>query len=540
MSTKLNAEDAVLAAAFASLRTFGDVALLLEVTPQVLGYYLHKSTNYKVFALKKRSGGTRLIASPITPLKIIQRKLNQVLHSVYKGRSPVHGFVRGKSIVTNAHRHRDRSYILNFDLQDFFPTIHFGRVKGMLQGKPYSLSELAAVTLAQICCHNGSLPIGAPTSPVVANMICARMDSELKTLAANLGCTYTRYADDITFSVRHGRFPPMLVYRDPKTNHWILGDELTKIVSNNGFQINATKTRILPRGHRQEVTGLIVGERVNVKRTYIRRVRAMLHACERFGIPAAAREFATKYDKKQRLVPASFLKVARGKLEFVGSVRGRDDAIYLDLIERYLKLDSTARMKPVVMSETTTNEVLERTIWLLEEKDGPLQGTGFAFGDLGIVTAAHVVAPRMTAKCPALGTQQIDVTKVIQEAHVDVARLDLAKQTSIRLRANSGEKPKVGDSIRVLGFPLHRDGSTVQIQYGRITGNSMWHGVPHLIVDCPIVSGNSGGPMLNERNEVIGIAVKGQGTPKQFKDDDELSRLVPIEFALQHLGIVKT
>jgi RNA-directed DNA polymerase len=160
-------------------------------------------------------------------------------------------------------------------------------------------------------------------------MICARIDSQLKALAKNLGCTYTRYADDITFSVRHGRFPPMLVYRDPNSNHWVIGDEIVKIVSANGFQINPSKTRVLPRGYRQEVTGLVVSRRINTKRTYIRRVRAMLHACEKFGIPAASDHFRRKYDRKQRFRLADFLRVLRGKIEFVGAVRGRDDPIYL-------------------------------------------------------------------------------------------------------------------------------------------------------------------------------------------------------------------
>src|SRR5258708_29209158 len=129
MSLKLNVDDAALVTRFKGLRTFADIATLLEITPQVLGFYLHRKDNYKVFQLTKRSGGTRIISSPVTPLKIIQRKLNQVLQAVYVGRAPVHGFARGRNIVTNASRHIDRGLILNFDLEDFFPSIHFGRVK---------------------------------------------------------------------------------------------------------------------------------------------------------------------------------------------------------------------------------------------------------------------------------------------------------------------------------------------------------------------------------------------------------------------------
>src|SRR5208283_5592936 len=104
MSTKLSADDTSLAASFAALRSFTGVATLLEVKPEVLSYYLHKTTNYKKFELNKRTGGKRTVYTPVTPLKIIQKKLNQVLQAVYRGRPPVHGFARGKSIVSNALR----------------------------------------------------------------------------------------------------------------------------------------------------------------------------------------------------------------------------------------------------------------------------------------------------------------------------------------------------------------------------------------------------------------------------------------------------
>jgi S1-C subfamily serine protease len=363
-------------------------------------------------------------------------------------------------------------------------------------------------------------------------MICAQMDAQLKAVAQNLGCTYTRYADDITFSVRHGRFPPMVVYRDPNSNRWVIGDDIARIISANGFQINASKTRVLPRGYRQEVTGLIVGKRVNVKRTYIRQARAMLHACERFGVDRASDHFNAKYDRKQRAKPAKFLRVLRGKVEFIGAVRGRDDAIYLDMMGRYLKLDDSARMKQVGVSEHAANDVVERAVWLL---DGSLQGTAFATGGRAVITAAHVLASDTEASCPALKVRSVRVTPIKREDHVDVARLELGIQPPVYLKIGSADGLKRGDTVKVIGYPLHRDGSSAQIQVGHVTGSSVWHGVPHFIVDCPIIRGNSGGPVLNEHNEVIGIAVKGQGLPKRFGDDDEQSRFVPIDFALKHL-----
>jgi RNA-directed DNA polymerase len=497
MSTILSTDDSTLAASFLKLSTFKDVADLLEVESRVLGFYLHRASNYKVFTLRKRSGGERLISSPVTPLKIIQRKLNQILHAIYGTRSPVHGFVRGKSIVTNASRHIHRELLLNFDLEDFFPTVHFGRVKGLFEGKPYFLPEQVAVTLAQICCYKGTLPAGAPTSPIVANLVCAQMDSQLKRLAINCGCTYTRYADDITFSIAHGRFPPPIIYRDSTTAKWVIGDGILKIVSVNGFKINPSKTRVLPYGYRQEVTGLIVGGRVNVKRAFVRQVKAMVHASERWGVLAAAQHFDSKYDTKQRSGKRpEFLRVLRGKLEFIGAVRGRDDIIYLRLMDRYLKLDVNAKMRTVTATDRASDQVIERAIWLFEEKDGPMQGTAFAVQGLGLITAAHVLRPMTRASCPALLFTDLSVHVDRMDDHVDVARVSVDKRIPVQLRLGSSASLKVGDMVKVLGFPLYRAGASLNILQGKITAFSPWHGIPHIIVDCPIVRGNSGGPVF--------------------------------------------
>jgi RNA-directed DNA polymerase len=536
MSVKLAGDDPTLAAKFKALVTFRSLAELLEVKPRALGFYLHRANNYKTFHLRKRTGGTRIVSTPISPLKIIQRKLNQVLHAVYGSRGPVHGFVRGRSIVSNAEQHLEKGLLLNFDLENFFPSIHFGRVLGMFESKPYSMPHDVAITLARVCCHEGALPIGAPTSPIVANMICAQMDSQLKHLAIECGCRYTRYADDATFSTRYDRFHPSIAYKDTSTKKWIIGDGIVKIIGTNTFKINPSKTRVLARGYRQEVTGLIVGQKVNVKRKFLRQVRAMLHAAELYGVPAAETEFHSKYDRKQRLKGRpDFLKVLRGKIEFLGAVRGRDDIIYLRLADRYLKLDVKAKFRPVLVSPKASIHVLERAIWLLEQHNGATQGTAFAAQGLDLVTAAHVIVGNTQASCAPLSLRGLPVTVIRKEDHVDVARMTIASRVPVQLRIGDATKLKHGDPLAVLGFPLHRGGGSVHVNQGRITAFSPWHGVPHYIVDCPILHGNSGGPILNQQNEVVGIAVKGQGVPKTFSDDDELSRFVPIDFALSYL-----
>ena len=142
----LTETDDELRAAFRALKTRADVARLLHISVQTLNYLTVRSgaPRYRQFAIRKRSGGTRVISAPDGSLKIIQQKLNQVLQAVFQPKAPVHGFTRGRSIVSNAAQHRGRKLVLNIDLADFFPTIHFGRVRGVFLGKRFRLPFPAA------------------------------------------------------------------------------------------------------------------------------------------------------------------------------------------------------------------------------------------------------------------------------------------------------------------------------------------------------------------------------------------------------------
>jgi len=404
MSTKLTGSDESLKAAFEALKTIDDVARLLDVDVKVLRFFIYKKQNYTTFQIRKRSGGERTISTPQSSLKLIQRKLNQVLHAVYKRREPVHGFVRSRSIRTNATKHLNRNHVLTMDLEDFFPSIHFGRVKGLFQSWPCNLPEPVALVLAQICCYEKKLPIGAPTSPMIANMICAKMDSELKTIALRHDCTYTRYADDITFSTRSASFPREITYRDPNSAHWLIGVELSEIVCRNSFAINASKVRVLSRGRScQEVTGLVTNVRLNVKREYIRQVRATLHLWRMRGEEAAAQEFFAKHDRKQRATQVvDFSRVVRGKIDFIGHIRGRDDFLFIRLLDKYLKLDKDGRFQTITITPGARTDIVAEAIWLLETEDGEerYNGTAFAFKGYGLITARHNIKGRTIASRP--------------------------------------------------------------------------------------------------------------------------------------------
>ena len=333
---------------FANLRGRRDVADLLEVSDGYLVYLLFvrpEPQRYRAFPIKKRSGGYRQINAPTLELKILQRRLNQVLQLVYNARPPVHGFVPGKSIVTNAQKHAGAKYVLNLDLADFFPSINFRRVRGLFRSPPYSLPLNVASLLARICCHEDQLPQGAPTSPIVSNMICSRMDGQLWALARECDCMYTRYADDITFSTCLSTFPADLARIGADTGAVLPGDRLVEMIVGNGFFFRYEKIRLQAHHQHQEVTGLTTNRKPNVSRTFVRQIRAMLYAWGRFGPDAAGREWR-KVDKATRrrgpyLVP--YESVVRGKIEFVRMVKGKDDPVYCGLRK---KLDAILNASP--------------------------------------------------------------------------------------------------------------------------------------------------------------------------------------------------
>ena len=178
------AKREALVAAVQSLTSFRDLATLLDVNSKQLGFYLNAGRIYRTFPLKKKSGGERLISCPRTGLFHIQQKLVPFFNAFYKGRSPVHGFVPGRSIRSNAHKHLNSAVLMNMDLLDFFPSITFPRIFGLLRSKPYSLPSNIAAMVARLCTtREGKLPVGSPTSPILSNMICGHLDKDLKNLA---------------------------------------------------------------------------------------------------------------------------------------------------------------------------------------------------------------------------------------------------------------------------------------------------------------------------------------------------------------------
>ncbi|MFN8346138.1 MAG: reverse transcriptase domain-containing protein [Spirosomataceae bacterium] len=307
--------------------------LVLEYKPfsikQVYHYYYNLESKYKEHRISKKSGGERVIHAPEETLKRIQRRLNVILSHLYEPTEAAHGFVMNRSIVSNAQPHVSKKNVFNLDLQDFFPTIHFGRIKAVLQLPEYGFTSELAHIVANFCCFQGKLPQGSPVSPILTNIVCRRMDYRISGLAAKHGFTYTRYADDITLSFDE-------LSNEAKQK---MGFGLGKILKEEGFIVNSKKTRLLTPNQRQEVTGVVVNKKLNVNRRYIRSIRAILHNWQKHGLEATQARFIDFYPQEKgyklnRTIP-DLRKVLFGKIQFWGMVRGGNDKVFKRLIEKY-------------------------------------------------------------------------------------------------------------------------------------------------------------------------------------------------------------
>lgn len=316
---------------------------------------------YTTFTIKKKSGAVRVINAPVPGLKSILRSLNLILQCIYQPHEAATGFVVEKSIVDNAKKHVGNHYVYNIDLKDFFHSFDRNRVKLAFMDKPFNLTgdrEHLAFLLARLCTHpfetdgfiQNVLPQGSPTSPTITNIICKNLDRRLMGLANRFGAKYSRYADDITFSSPHN------IYRerenkDNEENKFLT--ELRRIISEDNIykkkngeivelgpelQINEKKTRLQKAGYRQEATGLVVNEKVNVRRRYVKQIRMWLYYWEKYGYEKAEEIFERDYiaDKGHvKNMNTHLINVLDGKLEFLKMVKGVDDRTYKGLKGRF-------------------------------------------------------------------------------------------------------------------------------------------------------------------------------------------------------------
>lgn len=265
-------------------------AKLLGYKPSTLAYIVYVMSDedkYSVFSIPKKNGEERIISKPSPKLMQLQRRLSKYLlecivqiEAIHPNRKSLsHGFHKDRSISTNASIHTNRKYVFNVDIEDYFGSINFGRVRGFfLKDQNFLLSEKIATLIAQITCFKNKLPQGSPTSPIISNLIGHILDVRLSRLAKRYKCTYSRYADDITFSTNKKQFPEEVGYFVGEGHvKWTAGKQLHDVINRSGFSINQNKTRMSFRNSRQSVTGIVVNKKINVPQEYCRTVRSMCH-----------------------------------------------------------------------------------------------------------------------------------------------------------------------------------------------------------------------------------------------------------------------
>lgn len=432
------------------------VARLLEVKPGMLSYVLYKQPKlqlYKNFEISKKTGGIREISAPCPHLKLIQQRLAAILlscSSELKGkhttttknknhvrREVSHGFTKGLGIISNSQEHITRRFVFNADLSDFFGTINFGRVRGFfIKDKNFLLSPAVATILAQIACNENKLPQGSPCSPVISNLIGHLLDMRLVEFASKQGCSYTRYADDLTFSTNKLDFPAAIAVPKEGDQHgWVAGSGLLKIVQKCGFSLNEKKTRLQYRDSRQEVTGLTVNKKVNVPATYRHSVRAMANNLFRTGNFQHFVHYTDETGSAQKLRKDGHVNELIGMLSYIDQVdiynfeRDQSNGLIshgapgrLQLYRRALYFDSFyAPIKPVIVCEgKTDNTYIKHAIRQLSSHYPTLASPPLAGGQPELKIRLYKYADRRSAVVTDIGGGVGGLCHLIKHYHADV------------------------------------------------------------------------------------------------------------------------
>lgn len=493
---------------FADLKAF---KIHLQITDEELEVInKHRSRMYSHFTIPKKSGGVRFIDAPNMRLLFLQRKVLEVLEKIHKPRKPVHGFVRHRSAITNAKEHLKRQHILNIDLKDYFPTISQNRVSGLFYA--IGIPNEVLTSILAICCVGNRLPQGAPTSPIISNMISLRMDRQLMGFCKTRRIKYSRYADDLTFSLYTN--PHQLFEAEiPSPGRLKLAQiskELNSIILNNGFIPNEDKIRYFGPSSRKEVTGLIVSDIVNVPRRFVRNVRAIIFDIEKHGYPAAQIKFSTI---TQRISPLA--EHLRGKILWISQVKGINDTVYLSLARRYNNLFPDSHLA----IGHSKGEIRDLANWVLEKDADVLcsssQGSAFFLQDYGLVTAHHCVegAKLIEVFHPHEQSRRYPVTVKKVCEHRDLAILSHAIPEDKFLSLEMFEQTtRVGEPVRILGYPSFGPGSNLHVRDAKIVSHQTKSAVKQIVVDGKINQGSSGGPIVDQFERVIGVAHKGGPT----------------------------
>jgi len=316
------AQLAQLSQRFESLATVPALAQLLGTNEQNLQKVALKQ-EYITFYIPKPGGAKRLIEHPATKLKELQHALNRYLQAVYYEVKPdcAYGFIlrpsddfQPRNIYFNALRHHKSEWFWQIDLKDFFHTVTKTHLKNLFQHLFFFPPELSGL-LTALCTSKGRLPMGAPTSPVLSNMVCLLMDAQLEQIASQNHAIYTRYADDITFSFQQA--PP---------EHFL--DSIRLVLLRHTFVVNEQKVQLRSRVEQPEITGLLIGHgpKPTLSKSWLKRLKQEIHIYE-WLMSEAVRQRGLFH----AFVFDNFRRSVLGQVEFVGFVEGKDSGVFRKL-----------------------------------------------------------------------------------------------------------------------------------------------------------------------------------------------------------------
>lgn len=508
------------------------LANLLGTTLGKLNYRIYGLpliSQYITFDIPKKSGGFRTIKAPDDSLKILQDRLKSLLESLYVPSRSVSAFVQGRGVIYNAQWHLKRKNVINIDIENFYDQIHFGRILGMLIAKPYSLRYETARIIAHISCVDGVIPQGAPTSPIVSNMICRRLDREFVKFSSLARVFYTRYADDITFSFNHNELGVLFNKNENKVS-----SEIERIVLSNGFRINVKKTRLQSSKERQVVTGIKVNSKLNIDRRYYRTTKSMIHSMK-INIEAAQKKFL-KLNPESK---SDIVNVVRGRISYISMVKGKSSSEFLLLAQKFNELKIPDKISTATNSISPSIDdrlnfrVMKQQEWLkgsvlaidfegidgLEVSEQLVQATAFVIQGPRIITANHVFSK-------AGGAEECFLYRIDEPSNKYRAKLyrrnvnaDLAElvlntdiaMTFSPLNLAPNFNHGLGYKVSVVGHPqLNLTQRYVNVLPCMITNHYIKSTFHHYEVNAAIKSGNSGGPVLNAHMQVLGVALMGE------------------------------
>lgn len=385
---------------------------------------------------------------------------------------------------------------------------------GVLQSLGIAQDVVDAISI--ICCFNGALPQGSPSSPIISNMICFRLDKELLIFAKQNRCIYTRYADDLSFSSfqpLNGLFKAL----PPSQGHFspdLLNEKLQQIFIENGFLLNPDKAIYADRYSRRTVTGIWINEALNVDRRFVRNLRAALYSVETLGIAAAQEKLTSTYK-----IEANIGNHLQGKISWLKYIKGSSDPVFRKLALRFN--NSFAQLN--IKIDPSLEEIQERPVWIIEK--GTSQGTAFFLEGIGLVTAAHCIFEKEDGKLelyhPSKASNKFDITVRDMCKHQDVALLNhsIPNNEFYELKAST-KTVEVGGGTQAFGYPDFGPGDKLNIRTGNVTSLPIKSAVRMIEVEQRLSQGMSGGPLLDINNEVIGIIHKGgSGHERQLSID---------------------